>query len=89
MYLQPSFQFRISSFEREIGSVQTRPRLHVLALGLLISLSYCSYCSSLRRSTPDFPLVTLSNGPSGLDSLRKEFNKDTGKVRLLLLLDPT
>ena len=51
----------------------------VLALGL-------SGCS--RRGMPgaDLPLTKLA---SDFEPLRSQFNRDAGKVRVLLLLDPT
>ncbi len=66
--------------------MSTRSRQSALRLAalLVLSLSGCSFSRS-----PDFPLTTLSAGPAGLDPLRKAFNDDVGKVRLMLLLDPT
>ncbi len=58
-----------------------------LCLAALIVLGF-SYCSSLRDDV-DVPLTTLSGKPGGLDPLKDAFNKDVGKVRLMLLLDPT
>jgi hypothetical protein len=48
----------------------------VLVLGL-------SQCSSPER---ELPVAKLSNE---FEPLRSEFNNDAGKVRLLLILDPT
>ncbi len=52
----------------------------LLALALLFSLSQCGL------SRRELPVAKLS---SDLEPLRTAFNKDTGKVRLLLLVDPT
>jgi hypothetical protein len=57
-------------------------------LGLaLVALAF-SHCSSLPHDA-GLPLTTLSDSRSGLDPLRNAFNRDVGKVRLILLLDPT
>jgi len=58
--------------------------LTTLCLAALIVICF-SHCSSLRRDA-DVPLTQLSGS---LDPLRDAFNKDAGKVRLILLLDPT
>ena len=71
---------------RGIVLKSTRSRQSALYLAALLVLSLAR-CSSVR--SPEFPLTTLSAGPAGLDPLRKAFNDDVGKVRLMLLLDPT
>ncbi len=62
-------------------------RLTSLCLAALVVLGF-SHCSSLRHGA-DLPLTALSGSPGGLDPLKSAFNKDVGKVRLMLLLDPT
>lgn len=59
-----------------------KPRLKVLFLTAfaLFSLSHCSSPGT------NVPLTELS---TDIEPLRAEFNKDAGKVRLLLLVDPT
>lgn len=58
------------------------------ALCLLVLLVFSlSRCSSFRSS--EFPLTTLSTAAAGLEPLKDAFNGDAGKVRLMLLLDPT
>ena len=46
----------------------------------------CFSCGSSLRQSADLPLTELHGS---LDPLRNTFNKDVGKVRLMLLLDPT
>ena len=53
-----------------------------LALAALLLLGSAN-CSAPGHG---LPLTVLSND---LEPLRTEFNKDAGKVRLLLLVDPT
>ena len=55
----------------------------ILALAAALLLLGCASCSSPGRG---LPLTVLSND---LEPLRTEFNQDAGKVRLLLLVDPT
>ncbi len=62
-------------------------RLTSLCLVAVIALGF-SRCSSLRHGA-DIPLTTLSGTPNGLDPLKNAFNQNVGKVRLMLLLDPT
>ncbi|HEV2492517.1 MAG TPA: hypothetical protein VG204_05535 [Terriglobia bacterium] len=45
-----------------------------------------SGCSPRHAAWLDLPLPTLSND---FEPLRTRFNKDAGKVRVLMLLDPT
>jgi hypothetical protein len=88
-------QFRLSNFHvrtSEAGKRQStiankgrflwlRPRTW---LCLAASVVLCLSChSSLRQ---DVPLTELRGG---LDPLTKAFNSDVGRVRLMLLLDPT
>jgi hypothetical protein len=54
-------------------------------LAALVVLCFSS-CSSSFRQGADLPLTELHGG---LDPLRNAFNNDVGKVRLMLLLDPT
>jgi hypothetical protein len=65
-------------------SLRVSSRLTTLCLAALIVICF-SHCSSLRRDA-DIPLTRLSGS---LDPLRDAFNKDAGKVRMILLLDPT
>jgi len=46
----------------------------------------CFACSSSHRQGAGVPLTELKGN---LDPLRTAFNQDVGKVRLMLLLDPT
>ena len=46
----------------------------------------CFSCGSSLRQSAYLPLTELHGS---LDPLRNTFNKDVGKVRLMLLLDPT
>lgn len=56
----------------------TRRKILVTLLASLLGLSNCS--------SPERELPKLSND---LEPLRSVFNQDVGKVRLLLLVDPT
>jgi hypothetical protein len=56
----------------------------VLCLAALAVL--CFSCLPSLRQSADVPLTELHGT---LDPLRNTFNKDVGKVRLMLLLDPT
>jgi hypothetical protein len=58
-----------------------KPRLVVLFL--LAFLSGLTHCSAPKQ---EIPLTRLS---SDFQPLRSQFNRDAGRVRLLLLLDPT
>jgi hypothetical protein len=53
-------------------------------LGLVAALLFSLVCCSPPAIEP--PITRLS---SDLGPLRTQFNQDAGKVRLLLLLDPT
>ena len=53
---------------------------------LLVSLLGFAGCSRRKMPGLDLPLTKLS---SDFEPLRAEFNHDAGKVRVLLLLDPT
>jgi hypothetical protein len=53
---------------------------------LAASVVLCFCCRSPLRQGTDVPLTDLS---SGIDPLKNAFNNDVGKVRLMLLLDPT
>ncbi len=55
-------------------------------VALLASLLGFAGCSRRRMPGLDLPLAKLS---SDFEPLRAEFNHDAGKVRVLLLLDPT
>jgi len=46
----------------------------------------CFACSFSLRQGAGVPLTELHGN---IDALRTAFNQDTGKVRLMLLLDPT
>ncbi len=59
--------------------MRLRPKTLILTALLLLGFSHCS---SPER---ELPVVTLSHD---LEPLQTEFNRDAGKVRLLLLLDP-
>jgi hypothetical protein len=60
-------------------------RLAATAFAVVLALGLAG-CS--RRGLPgsNLPLTTLS---SDFEPLRTQFNKDAGKVRVVLLLDPT
>jgi hypothetical protein len=58
-----------------------RRAIRLLGVALLLGLSQCS--TAPRRQIP----ITRLSGDFQL--LRTQFNQDAGKVRLLLLLDPT
>jgi hypothetical protein len=51
----------------------------LLAVTALLVLAACS----------TGPPIQMNSIGEGLETLRSRFNQDTGKVRLLLLLDPT
>jgi|GEM_PF-2919674 len=53
-------------------------------LALVVFLLGTAHCS--RPTEREIPLTRLS---AGFEPLRAQFNRDAGKVRLLLLLDPT
>ena len=55
-----------------------------LCLAALVVL--CCSCSFSHRQGAGVPLTELKGN---LDPLRTAFNQDVGKVRLMLLLDPT
>ncbi len=58
----------------------TRRRILLLSAFLFLGISQCS--------PPDKEPALAALSPD-LEPLRAEFNKDAGRVRLLLLLDPT
>jgi hypothetical protein len=62
-----------------------RKRLATLAIATLLSASL-SGCARHREAWLDLPLPKLAND---FEPLRSQFNRDTGKVRVLMLLDPT
>jgi len=64
-------------FQKRVGA-----RGAILALAALLLLGSAN-CSAPGHG---LPLTVLSND---LEPLRTEFNQDAGKVRLLLLVDPT
>jgi hypothetical protein len=68
---------------RQNGFLSWRSRV---GLCLVASVVLCFCCRSPLRQGADVPLTELS---SGVDPLKNAFNKDMGKVRLMLLLDPT
>ena len=71
----------MTSDEWQVTSPKTaRSATLALAVILLLGLTNCS------APGHGLPLTVLSND---LEPLRTEFNKDAGKVRLLLLVDPT
>ena len=71
----------MTSDEWQVTSPKTaRSVTLALAAVLLLGLATCS------APGHRLPLTVLSND---LEPLRTEFNKDAGKVRLLLLVDPT
>ncbi len=95
--LGSSPQFRFSKFRlrsSEAGSRQStmanKSRFHWLRAGagpcLAAFVVLCFSCSSSFRHGAVLPLTELHGS---LDPLRNAFNEDVGKVRLMLLLDPT
>ena len=52
--------------------------LFVLSVGLLLG------AAPGRAQAPEFPVLSEQ-----LEPLREQFNADAGKVRLILILDPT
>jgi hypothetical protein len=69
---------RIALLSNAHRSAATRGAL--MPVGILIGVLAC--CTS----HPKFPLTTLA---SNLEPLRTQFNQDVGRVRLMLLIDPT
>jgi hypothetical protein len=67
-----------------------KSRFHCLRAGAGLCLAafvvLCFSCNPFFRQGADVPLTELHGS---LDPLRKAFNEDVGKVRLMLLLDPT
>jgi len=70
----------------EMKSILFRPKLCVraIALGFVTLTLGIAQCS--RNPGRQIPITRLS---SDFEPLRAQFNHDAGKVRLLLLLDPT
>ncbi len=56
-----------------------RSKVAAICTALLLALLSCS-------KGPEAPITSLANG---VEPFRDAFNQDVGKVRLLLLLDPT
>jgi hypothetical protein len=59
----------------------TRRAIGIALVALLFGLAQCS-------KTPDRQ-ITVTRLSNNFEPLRAQFNRDAGKVRLLLLLDPT
>lgn len=60
-------------------------RLTTIAFAAMLTVGLAS-CGSRHAAWLDLPLPKLSND---FEPLRAQFNRDTGKVRVLMLLDPT
>jgi len=60
-------------------------RLATLAFAAMLTAGLAG-CSPRHAAWLDLPLPKLSND---FQPLRAQFNRDTGKVRVLMLLDPT
>ena len=67
-------------------ALRRRASALVATVALLVTLLGFAACSRRRMPGVDLPLTKLS---SDFAPLRAEFNHDAGKVRVLLLLDPT
>jgi len=77
--------FETRNWKRKNRKAATPAKLRVvLCLAALAVL--CFSCLPSLRQSADVPLTELHGT---LDPLRNTFNKDVGKVRLMLLLDPT
>jgi hypothetical protein len=63
------------------ASILYRRALALLFAALILGLAQCS-----KSNERQIPVTRLSKD---YEPLRAQFNRDTGKVRLLLLLDPT
>jgi hypothetical protein len=67
-----------------------KSRFHWLRAGAGLCLAafvvLCFSCSSSLHQGAGVPLTELHGN---IDPLRNAFNEDVGKVRLMLLLDPT
>jgi len=85
--LRPGYEANISNRQ---SSVANKGRFLWLwpqaGLCLAAFVVLCLSCSPSFRQGADAPLTELQGG---VDPLRDAFNKDVGKVRLMLLLDPT
>jgi hypothetical protein len=85
-------KFRLRSSEAGNGQLTIANKSRFLRLRLRTGLCLAAFvvlCLSCRSSIyqgAGLPLIELHGG---LDPLRNAFNKDLGKVRLMLLLDPT
>jgi len=56
----------------------------LLAAGVLVFLALAGALSASAEEPPPFPSLTPAGEP-----LRAAFNRDAGRVRLLLVIDPT
>lgn len=73
-----------SSSDLTIGRPQSRfvrRALRLTLIALLLGLGNCS-----KTSQRQIPVTRLSGD---FEPLREQFNRDAGKVRVLMLLDPT
>jgi hypothetical protein len=59
--------------------------LAFLALGLTVAVGCSSKASSVSAATPAVPYAVLNDQA---EPLRSDFNRDTGQVRLVFLMDP-
>jgi hypothetical protein len=71
---------------RNMKSIFRRPTLYRRALALLFAALILSLAQCSKTNERQIPVTRLS---TGFEPLRAQFNRDGGKVRLLLLLDPT
>ncbi len=86
----PGLKVRAGLKSAHLGPTNTdcarRASALVATVAVLVSLLGFAGCSRRRMPGLDLPLTKLS---SDFEPLRAEFNHDIGKVRVLLLLDPT
>ena len=65
--------------------MSSKPRAHAsLAAGVLVLLTLAGLLPVSAEEPPSFPALAQNGEP-----LRAAFNRDAGRVRLLLFVDPT
>ena len=70
-----------------LGKLGPAPKMRLATLAVAVMLAaVLAGCAPRHAAWLDLPLPKLS---SDFEPLRSQFNQDAGKVRVLMLLDPT